>query len=206
MSVINCITPRGKIILAVFFAVLALSMVAFFAGSHFAFAHTVNTLNLTNGAIFNKPNISVTMDHPFGLGGIKYILDGRDVTSLVQYENGRGTLNLNNLSEGPHRLFVGFPGSYNPYSLVSDSIVVNFDVDLTPPELKLNYPDGELVNSLEVALKGETEQNSSVEVKINETVLYDEADGEGKFHITVPIAREVNLLSTSVFDKAGNRT
>jgi len=174
--------------------------------AYYSFDNSLNSISLKNNSSLNSGNVVVTMKHPPFVRPLSFILDGVNITDRVEYSSGEARFLLSGLSDGRHRLFVGFIGDFNPITIASNYRYVNFEVDRTPPKIIIDTPSGDIVRTDLVYVTGRTDPEAALLFAIGDHTFKLKAEKNGQFYKEIPIDKEVNVLKITSTDRAGNKS
>ena len=185
--------------------IVIITVLAFMISNYFLMEQCFKTIDLDNGEAFNKKTISFSMYHPFLFNVLEYQIDGKDITGDVKYKDSRAVIDLSDLSQGNHVLWIGFKHDYNPLTIKSISLCRKFNVDTISPEITLNSPDTRLIRRKDLYVLGKTEPNTKYRILVNNKSFVGRSDGKGNFYEKVEMGNETNSLKIFTVDKSGNR-
>lgn len=152
-----------------------------------------------------SPRLAVAVDGTDTLRGLQVEVDGRDVTSSVSGGGRHLVIPTEGLKDGPHEARVRFRTG-NLFARTLERRW-RFEVDTTPPTLKLKAPGADdIVTTRAVKFTGTAEPGSTVSVAWKGGNRSATARPDGSFTVTAKLPEGLVATAISARDRAGNVT
>jgi len=199
---IKSVTSPAKIMVTM--AVFLVSIIIFWGVNNRVFENSLTHVNIENDQKFNTSSVLLEMSHPVYFHPFSFLVDGKDLTSSVKYSDNRASLEINDLKDGRHNVKVY--SDVNIYSMAPHEVIIYFEVDTKPPDIKILTPTETLLNKASVEITGDSEPECELLFEVNGDTFIADSSATGYFSGKVHLNEGKNDITIKAKDPAGNES